>query len=85
MEIFDKKISILKASKKRAEEFSSELLKAKTPKGKAIFTRNELPNGFEINGKRLINEKLHDCTILRYTNNEGRQMIEYDSYAITIE
>lgn len=85
MHIYDRECSVLKASKKYADKFSAQLLASKLPNGKPVFKREELPNGFEIQAKRMIEGKLQPCAVFRYTNDDGLQLIEWDSYAITIE
>lgn len=85
MKIHDKKTTILKASKERAEQISAGLLNTKTPAGATVFERAEIENGFEIRGYRIINKKKTPAIIFRYINDQGRKWFEYDSYAITID
>lgn len=85
MKIYDKKTSLLKANIKDAEALSAQLLVLKTPKGKQLFERVEITNGFEIRGKRIIDNKWCPAIFLRYTDNDGMKLLEWDSYAITID
>ena len=80
------KRSILKASKKLAEDLSKSALAMKTKKGNPIFKRVEIENGFELhapmkdeNGKW----KPAREVVFRYLNENGRQSIEWNEEAIT--
>lgn len=85
MEIFNKKTSVLRASKKNAEFISKRLLAFKTAKGKPVFTRGKIDNGFIITGKKTINKVLQDCIVFRYTNNNGKHLIEWDAGLVALE
>ncbi len=76
--------SILKANKKQAEHLSAQLLTYKTKKDNPLFVRTEIEHGFEIGGLKKINGKWEKVIIFRYTNDNGRQLIEYDKELITI-
>lgn len=68
------KTTILKASKKLAEQVAVDLCSRKTPKGNQMFKRNEIANGFQVTGRT----KDGEVTVFKYVNDNGRQYFEYD-------
>jgi hypothetical protein len=78
------KVTVLKASKKLADQISSDLLSKISSKGNPIFRRTEIEKGFEIVGrkKNATGEIVND-TVFRYTNNPAPKF-EYNEQLINL-
>ena len=77
------KTTILKASKKIAENISADLLKRESKKrpGKFIFRREETENGFKI----VAGKKDEPILVMQWHDDgPGRRKIDYDERVITI-
>jgi len=73
------KSTVIKASEATANEISTDLLSRKSSKGKEVFHRIEITQGFEIKA----NYKGNEITVFRYTNDNGRKRFDYDERLLT--
>ncbi|MBN8880472.1 MAG: hypothetical protein J0I32_23210 [Sphingobacteriales bacterium] len=71
--------TVLHANKKTAEQIAADLLGYTTPKGRSLFTRHPLPDGFEIRGIR----QGTPTVVFRYTHEDDRHRFDYDEQLLT--
>jgi len=78
------KTTVLKASKKLAEDIAENLLLYKKNNGKPIFRRREIESGFEIFGYKLNADKQYcEDVVFIYTNNPAPK-IQYNEKILTL-
>lgn len=74
------KHTVLKASKERAAEVSADLLSRKSKRGKTLFKRYEMSNGFEIRYKTSATE---EAVAFKYVNDNERIEFFYEEKLLT--
>jgi hypothetical protein len=77
--------TVIHANLKAANEIATKLLDYKNKNAKPLFTRQEIENGFEIKGKKKIEDVWQDVVVFRYIDDNGRRKFDYDEKLLTFK